>query len=73
VHIRDTHWDYKVLNEIAGHEPEILLFNAVEQPWYASMKWYVLFSICLMGWLYRILFILNSQKVSFNFSKIILK
>jgi hypothetical protein len=73
VHIRDTHWDYKVLHEIAGHEGEVLLHNSVEQPWYASMKWYALFSVCLMGWLYRILFILNSQKVSFDFTKIILR
>lgn len=71
--IRDTHWDYQQMNSLAGLEEEILLHNSDFVPWYANAKYYFIFSFCLMGWLYRILFILNSQKVSFDFAKIILK
>ncbi len=71
--IRDTHYDYSVLTELAGHTKEILLHNSLETPWYASYSYYCAFSLFCMGWLYRILFILNSQKVTFDFAKIILK
>ena len=71
--IRDTHWDYNVLNELPGHTENILLHNMDSNPWYASSGWYWAFSFFMMGWLYRILFILNSQKVTFDFTKIILK
>lgn len=58
--IRDTHWDYNVINELPGHVEDILLHGSEELPWYASTKWYLAFSFFLMGWLYRILFLLNS-------------
>jgi hypothetical protein len=72
-HIRDVHWDFSILTTLNGYNGEILLHNGVEQPWYASKRYYVIFSMLLMGWLYRILFIWNSQKVSFSFNKTILK
>jgi TMEM151 family len=71
--IRDTHWDYTVLNELPGLTENILLHNMDSNPWYASQGWYWAFSFFLMSWLYRVLFILNSQKVTFDFAKIILK
>ena len=71
--IRDVHWDYRFLNDLPGHIGEILLHNAADKPWYADQAWYWAFSFFMMGWLYRILFILNSQKVTFDFAKIILK
>ena len=72
--IRDTHWDYKVINDIPGHIEEILLHNMPDGlPWYANQTYYWIFTIFLMGWLYRILFLLNSQKITFDFAKIILK
>ena len=70
--IKDVQYDYKVMNELQGLEPEILLHNSDSQPWYASQTYYYMFSFLLMGWLYRILFILNSQQVKFDFTKIIL-
>ena len=72
--IRDTEWDYRVINEIPGHIGEILLHNMPDGlPWYANPTYYWLFTFAGMGWLYRILFLLNSQKVTFDFAKIILK
>jgi hypothetical protein len=71
--IRDTHWDYRVINDLPGHIPEILLHNSEELPWFANSTYYWIFSLLLMGWLYRVLFLLNSQKITFDFAKIILK
>ena len=73
MHIRDVHYDYMVQQNLQGHQKEILLHNTDYKPWYASMIYYSFFTFFLMGWLYKILFILNSQKVTFNFEKIILR
>jgi hypothetical protein len=58
--IRDTHWDYRQDNNLPGLTEDILLHGSDELPWYANSTWYLLFSFFLMGWLYRILFLLNS-------------
>jgi hypothetical protein len=71
--IRDTHYDYDVLKNIQGYQEFVLMHNLEggSLPWYANKTYYWLFSILTLGWVYRIIFVNNSKKITFSYNKLI--
>lgn len=72
--VRDTHHDYNVCKTLDGFEEFVLMQNTNGNlPWYANKGFYWVFSIFFLGWFYRMIFVLNSQRVVFDYNKLVVK
>lgn len=60
---------------LEGFEETMLMYNSDlgELPWYAKKSVFWLFNFLLIGWVIRIAIVKNSQTVTFNVKKLILK
>jgi hypothetical protein len=73
--IRDTHHDYKVDIEIEGYNEYVTMLNSSSdgKPWYANSTIYWVLSVLMLGWFYRILFVLGSHRCTYDFTKFVTK
>lgn len=58
---------------IVGYEKYKMMYNAEkgELPWYANKKVYWVFSMLLLGWLFRIILTLKTKRMTYEFVKTI--
>ncbi|CDW86499.1 2-isopropylmalate synthase [Stylonychia lemnae] len=74
--ISDTHHDLTVTSRVEGFTSEILVHNGElgeSLPFYCNSWVYWITHLLFIGWIVRILFVSNSQRVSYTVEKVILK
>ncbi|CDW87191.1 morn repeat-containing protein [Stylonychia lemnae] len=74
--VSDTHYEFNLKNHLEGFRQSILVHNgshAESLPWYTSKTIYWITHLLFIGWIFRIFFVSNSQRVKFTIDKVILK
>jgi hypothetical protein len=70
---RDAHHDYRVSKAIPDMRENVLIFNsdANTLPWYTGRGTFWAFSMLGFSWLFRIIFVSNTKRVSYEYIKLI--